>query len=707
MSAAFKRGFVFRDTYKVEEKLEGSKIAYKVTHLTLKTTFVVEQFMDLVGADQLDLGERQKVRKTFAERRARVQQYAEFSHPSLVRVVDQFEVDGLHFLVRDWVEGMPLKNYVASSLKPLSPETTLEFAAQLLDLLQHLGEEQPPLVLGTLCSEYLVVMPDGELKVVDLGLGEHQPGKADYEPFGCPELLGGGELDGRADLYSLGAVLYYCLTGSELPPIWDRITLQHAIPSPLDLGVKVSAPVWNALERMLSLQVNVRPQSVEEVRSLLAEEDFVETPENSPGTWYPEQEGLMLADSYPFAPIQREDWILKVVQAATVGRARQMAVSQTREACLVEMRMAATDVPTPKSVIGALTSDAPVANPMVLELAAALRTVGEFCNFSVNLDDWKQSWTLSCVGGQIQTTAHESAGRAGVFLTVYYDGKSVERARQAANEVVRLHRKTRLCPVPITVGKKPLEPGRGIEVSELSREVAELYLASASFPEQGTARLVSEPDNERDPLRALTVFKPSGGAESFCHVDVRCYVAPGEGVLHDVMHTGYHFMRLPSRVLWYRHGVLCGEQHLEKKWPLQLDIHLNGDHLTADNSGLKVRLPEYLQASRLKPLQELERLLPLTRMKLTEHWEDHPGKAAPKTQAFAGMVGAPLLLFFVANLVSPGFLFLNTAKMFALMKASAVMGGSTGYLTASDHVDAVRKTCLKAIDLFEKEGIPS
>lgn len=705
MSEPLKRGQVLRETYRVEGRLSGSKIAYKARHRQLKTLVVVEQVADLSGLEQMELADRQRARQSFAHLRGKLKQFAELAPSAMARILDQVELNGRHFLVREWVEGLPLEHYVSQSLKPLEQSATLEFADQLLELLELLSREQPALVLGTLCPDYVIVTPQGKLRVADFGLALQVEGRADYELFGCPELLGDGTLDLRADLYSLGALLYFCLTGSGLPPIWERVTMKNSIPSPLELGAKVSGSVWSTLERMLSLSLDSRPRNIAEVRAGLAAEEFEETRESSPGTWYPEQAGLVLADSYPFSPMQRQDWILKIVQAATVGRARLLAVTQTREACIVDLRMAATDVPTPRSVTAALTSDAPIPNPTVLELAGALRTVGELSDFSLVLDDWRQAWKLNCRGGIMDTTATPSSGRAGITVTVYYDGRSVERARQAADEAIRLNRKTRLCPVPITLGKKPLEPGRGIEISELSKEVTELYLASVSFPQQGRVRLVAEPEGEPDTFTALTVFQPQEGLERFCHVDVRCFVAPGDGPIQDLLHAGYHFLRRPSRVLWYRHGVLCGEQILEKRWPLQLDIHLNGDHLVADNSGLKIQLPDWLQVSRLKPLLELSRILGVTKMKLKEHWLENPGQAAPKTQALAGMMGAPLFLFFLANLVSPGFLFLKSATVTALAKTSVLLGGSTGYLTATDHVEAVRGVCLKAIDLFEKEGV--
>lgn len=697
-----KRGHIFKETYRVEEEMSGSKTAFKVSHLTLKTFFVVELLVDLTGVDSLEYDERQVKKKNFAIQQERLARFAANPIHGLARLVDFFEEEEKFFSVRDWVEGLTLRKLVEESLKPLDQATCEDFGHQLLGVVEALNQLDPPLVLGTICPDYLVANPQGKLTIIDFGLAARVDGDTEFEAFSCPELLGGSELDVRSDLYSIGALLYFCITGMEVPPIWDRITLKDSIATPLELDVKASAAFWTTLERMLSLNLVQRPQTVSEARALFAETNFKETPESSPATWYPEQSELLLADSYPFQPMAQDDWVLKMVQAAVLGRARHLAVIQNREACCFEFRFAAPDVPAPKAVLEALTSDAPITDPVVSALACGLRTIGEFRDFRLTLDDWRQSWTLVCRGGSVTTKAGDTQGSSGLFLKVVYRGKSADRAAQSAEELIRLVRKTRLCSVPITIGRKPLEPGRGTEISELSDRVAELYLLSASIPQEGLAKIVSRPEQEAGSETPLVVFEPDGDASKSCHIDVRCYVEPGEGFFSKNFQTGYSFLRRPSRVLWYRHGVLCGQRKLDKALPLQLDIHLNGDHLVSDNSGLKVDLPHWLQASQLKPVLELHRMLPITRLKLEEFWKENPAESSPKAQGVASAVGIPLFLSATLAVINP-VLLIKKAAAVALVKGSAVAGGAAGYLSAASEEEAVRKACIKAIEAFAVE----
>lgn len=701
----YRQGHIFKDTYRVEKQLSGSKHAYKVSHLSLNTPFVLECFQDLTGLEELDYQERLQLKKEFSLKQERLKTIAATHHDNLSRIVDSFEFEKSYFLVREWVEGYSLHDLVSDSLKPLTQDTAADFASQLLDLLETLGEQDPPLVLGTLCPDYIVVRPDGHLKVIDFGLSDTSKGKTEFEAFSCPELFGGHELDQRADLFSLAAVLYFSVTGAEIPPIWDRITCRDSIPSPLELEIKVDAPFWATLESMLSLNIHARPETVERVRELFQQTDTEETAESSPATWYPEQSGLLLSDSHPFSPFQSENWILKMVQAAVVGRARGLDVIQNREACSLNFRFAAPDVPSPQHVLEALSTNSPVSNPLVAELACGLRVVGEFRDFHLTLDDWKRSWTLSCEGGKIRSKTETSSGRSGVLVKVDYQNNRVERARQTAEESVCLTRKTRLCTVPITLGKKPLEPGRKTRLSELPKNHAELYLASASLPSEGSSQISGEPSKNAGRDNPFTSFQPRADKTLASHIDVRCIVAPGDGNLGKVLHLGYHFLRKKSRVLWYRRGVLCGEQFLEKELPLQLDIHINGDHLDCDKAGLTLQLPDWLQANRLKPILELSRILPLTKLKLEEFWEENPTEANTANRFTFGLLGTPIMLLFFGWSVGPGLAVLKAIGLGGLLKGSALAGGTAGALTARDHWMAVRKTCLQAIKAFEKENI--
>jgi serine/threonine-protein kinase len=172
-----------------------------------------------------DLAEDDRFRRRFL-RESRLA--ASIEHPNVVRVRAAGEEDGVLYLAMDYVEGLDLRELLRREGR-LEAEHALELLEQVasaLDAAHALGlvhrDVKPRNVLVADTS-------DGEhVYVCDFGLARHLSsasslttdralvGTIDYIP---PEQIEGGEIDGRADVYSLGCVLFECLAGS---PPFDR-----------------------------------------------------------------------------------------------------------------------------------------------------------------------------------------------------------------------------------------------------------------------------------------------------------------------------------------------------------------------------------------------------------------------------------------------------------------------------------------------------
>jgi predicted Ser/Thr protein kinase len=153
---------------------------------------------------------------------------ASLDHANVVRVRAAGEEDDVLYLAMDYVEGLDLRELLRREGQ-LEPERTLELLDQVasaLDAAHALG-----LVHRDVKPRNLLVADTPECErvyVCDFGLARHLSsassltidralvGTIDYIP---PEPIEGGEIDGRADVYSLGCVLFECLAG--LPP-FDR-----------------------------------------------------------------------------------------------------------------------------------------------------------------------------------------------------------------------------------------------------------------------------------------------------------------------------------------------------------------------------------------------------------------------------------------------------------------------------------------------------
>jgi eukaryotic-like serine/threonine-protein kinase len=179
-------------------------------------------------------------------------------HPNVVRIFQKGETKGLHFLVMEYLEGETLEAVLRRRGK-LAPNEALRLIYQALLGLQHLHEHG--LVHRDLEPGNLMLVPaagDGPttgctVKILDVGqardLGE--AGDAPPEPVTREgELLGTAaylapeqahdphRADIRADLYSLGCVLYHALAGQ--PPFPDdnvlRQVQRHAQEAPQPLS---------------------------------------------------------------------------------------------------------------------------------------------------------------------------------------------------------------------------------------------------------------------------------------------------------------------------------------------------------------------------------------------------------------------------------------------------------------------------------------
>jgi serine/threonine protein kinase len=170
------------------------------------------------------LAEDEAIRARF---RLEAQASAQLEHPSFVRVYDFSQEGRLHYLVMEHVEGPNLQHLLARR-GPLPVARACEYARQTALALQ--AAHDAGLVHRDVKPANLIVDRAGKVKVLDLGLvrcevEEGDPltkklndkmvlGTADY--LAPEQALSLHDVDGRADVYSLGATLYALLAGQ--PP---------------------------------------------------------------------------------------------------------------------------------------------------------------------------------------------------------------------------------------------------------------------------------------------------------------------------------------------------------------------------------------------------------------------------------------------------------------------------------------------------------
>lgn len=196
-------------------------------------------------------------------------------HPSLVAVRDAgtYGDAGVPFIVYELVEGVPLADACRSG-RTFSQAQVVDIGlavASALALVHRHGQ-----LHGSVSPQTILVTPRGTCRLSDLALT--QPDRSPFDRRGqfrgeasymAPEQVAGGSLDPRADLFSLGVVLYELLVG-ELPYTWRSKdvpgdTAQGEAPVPLQHRRDLSPALNAILYRMIQKDPARRPGRAAEV----------------------------------------------------------------------------------------------------------------------------------------------------------------------------------------------------------------------------------------------------------------------------------------------------------------------------------------------------------------------------------------------------------------------------------------------------------
>jgi predicted Ser/Thr protein kinase len=202
----------------------------------------------------------------FAERFAReARALARLNHPNIVTVFDLGKSGSLYYFLMEFVDGMNLRQLVETYR--LTPRETLGIVPQICEALEYAHSEG--IVHRDIKPENILIDQKGRVKVADFGLSKLlEPGPQDLQLTQTGQVLGTMhymapeqfekplEVDQRADIYSLGVVLYEMLTGGLPLGRFELPSKKVAVDPRLD------ELVLHAMER----DPRQRCQSVSEVR---------------------------------------------------------------------------------------------------------------------------------------------------------------------------------------------------------------------------------------------------------------------------------------------------------------------------------------------------------------------------------------------------------------------------------------------------------
>ncbi|HSE35719.1 MAG TPA: serine/threonine-protein kinase, partial [Blastocatellia bacterium] len=264
--------------YRITEKLgEGGQGAvYKAIDSKLGRTVVIKVLPEELTSKQANL-------KRF-DREARLA--SSLDHPNICTIFDLDEIDGVHFIAMQYVEGKNVRQLVAG--RPLELKTALLITLQVADALA--AAHNRGIVHRDIKSGNVMVTPSGQVKVLDFGLaklldeseaassGIHHTELTEVGvPYGtatyaAPEQARGDRVDKRADIFSTGVLLYEMLTGTWPFRGKTTIDVRHAVlheeaPPVSDLRTTPIPPrLQQIIDRAMSKEPRDRFQKMEEFR---------------------------------------------------------------------------------------------------------------------------------------------------------------------------------------------------------------------------------------------------------------------------------------------------------------------------------------------------------------------------------------------------------------------------------------------------------
>ena len=216
--------------YKVLERLGagGMGTVYLCEHKLMRRRVAVKVLPEQKAQDSSSL------ERFYREARA----VAALDHPNIVRAYDIDQDDKLHFLVMEHVDGSSLQDIVKKA-GPMDVLRACHYIRQAALGLQH-AHDTAGIVHRDIKPGNILVDRNGIVKILDMGLArffhdeddmltkkfeENVLGTADY--LAPEQALDSHSVDIRADIYSLGATFYYCLTGRT--PFADGTVAQKLI----------------------------------------------------------------------------------------------------------------------------------------------------------------------------------------------------------------------------------------------------------------------------------------------------------------------------------------------------------------------------------------------------------------------------------------------------------------------------------------------
>ena len=252
--------------YTVESKLRsgGEAVTYLAKNEEGKT--VVLKRFQLAASDNIS---------TFVQSAASFENesalLSQLDHPSIVDLLDFFIDGSSAYLVLEHLEGYTIRDYVAEH-GVMEKNKVLAVAEQLCEVLEYLHGKEPPVVHRDFTPDNILIGEDGAVKVIDFSVAEQKQSKKESDCAGkhayTPPEQFRGDACPQSDVYALGGVMAYLLTGDDPEPL-----------SQIKLGADVDDRLRRIVETATALELEERYSSASWLKAEILDAAGVEREE--------------------------------------------------------------------------------------------------------------------------------------------------------------------------------------------------------------------------------------------------------------------------------------------------------------------------------------------------------------------------------------------------------------------------------------------
>jgi serine/threonine protein kinase len=264
--------------YIIEKKIGagGFGITYMARHSTLDKKFAIKEFFmsgynvrdnttNHVSLQGLEVKDFDRIRQNFINE---AQTLARLNNVAVVKVIDIFDENGTSYMVMPFVEGVTLQSIVEKN-GPMKYEMAVNYIVQICETLTYIHSKS--ILHRDVTPDNVIVTPDEKIVLIDFGSARKfvnnktqrqttivKPGYAPLEQHSATSRKGA-----FTDIYSVGAVFYYLLTGKRPMDATERVL--EKMKEPIELNPDIPEQINAIIMKAMEMEGSKRYQSAAEL----------------------------------------------------------------------------------------------------------------------------------------------------------------------------------------------------------------------------------------------------------------------------------------------------------------------------------------------------------------------------------------------------------------------------------------------------------